>query len=192
LVNIPLLFDSYDPLDYYNPDSFPSFFYIKVYPYLSIAITSALPFLIMCIANITTVVHLKKSKKKLNVSLKKKENRENRFIVISISLNILFIFTHLPDSILQLWNEYRIGAFSVVTILEFYFIVIGRNFTIIATYWKFVYSMSQMFIHLATNSIFRDELKTLVCSCCRTPAVFVEQTGGVLSAFISYQAWFVE
>lgn len=117
----------------------------------------------MCTANIVTVVYLKKSKRKANVISNSGSNRENRFIVISVSLNILFFITHLPDSILQLWNQYKYSTGIISTVPQYYYVQIGVEYPYIVAYWKYLYSMGQVFIHLATNSIYRSEIKKIVC-----------------------------
>jgi hypothetical protein len=153
LINLDLLVVDYD----FRIPGKESFYYSKVYPYLDIVITSALPFLVMFTANVVSVVLLKHSKTKSKAM--SNINRGNRFIIVTVSLNALFLITYVPNSCMQLWGQYRYSAGGIENLQDFYKIMIGNEFFCIASHWKILYSVFHVLIYYKGNKIFREELK---------------------------------
>ena len=95
-------------------------FQFDVYPYIVIFVPSVLPFSLMCVFNIWSVILLKKMKSNLNIKSYKKENR---FLATLIGVNILFLLSYLPSAIFQIMVVLHFTAFTVEKVNSYYFYV---------------------------------------------------------------------
>ena len=167
-----------------------SSFYASIFVYVDSMIAIILPFVLMTVANIIVAIKIKQSKTKSRVVQQHHVNtnnnsnviKENKFLIISLSLNILFFVTHSVSVILNLYlvpfkqeyptklNELNSLDHSPFNLLfmkaigEFSIYNIQQNSIIIAYYFKYIYYIIQFFLHLAINNVFRHEFITLIKS----------------------------
>jgi hypothetical protein len=141
-------------------------YYKNEYPYVDLILSSILPFSLMCAFNITTVILLKKSKGKLKMrksTTKKIENKENRFILTSIGLNVLFFISFLPLSITKVCKLYFLKKTYTINGLYWtllYTMTVGIDD--LMGYWKMIYFFAQGFLYYSLNPVYRTELNELV------------------------------
>ena len=174
IINVDLLIDAYGVYPYENSFqtgstsrlfSFPAF-YINIFPYLDMIVTSILPFILMCTFNIATVVTLKRSKIISGViarQLRKKNKNENRLLKISMWLNVLFFIACAPLSIMQIWNNSR-DSTHIVSGVNGFFMAMYYQLYIIAFYWRALYPASQFLMHMCVNSVYKNILKNKIKS----------------------------
>ncbi len=151
--------------DNINPITRRDYYFDDVYPYVELLISSFLPFLLMCAFNITTVILLKRSKGKLRTQrrIKKSGDKENRFLITSIALNILFFFTFLPKSIVQIWIIslfYKSNENASQNILFKH--IMALHLDQLFAYWKMIYFFTHIFIYYGVNRIYRNELNDII------------------------------
>ena len=93
-----------------------------------------------------------------------KNNKENRFIAITISHNIAFFIGYFPDGITQLWARYR---FRDGVSIDMYYQMIGTTFVTITGYWRMIFIVIETFIFFIINSVYRKTIndKIICCKC---------------------------
>ena len=113
--------------------------------------TFIFPFVIMIVTSVLTIRQLYKSRNSIerigNVG-KERKSRDAKFAITSLTLNVMFIILKLPFLIFYVLNAYLL-----------YYDVYFYN---IANFLFYLYTSSGFFIHLATNSIFRQEFLLLI------------------------------
>jgi hypothetical protein len=106
--------------------------------------TFILPFMILIITSVLTTRQLYKSRHLIervgNVS-KDRKSRDAKYAITSVTLNIMFIVLKLP--------------FLFFYFLNAYFLYYSVYFLTIAAYLFYLYASLGFFVHLATNTIFR-------------------------------------
>ena len=113
--------------------------------------TTVIPFLIMFLFTLLTLVKLFQSRQKQvnNDSQKRTRVKDIRFAITSIALNFIFLFLNLPYGIFSIVNLYINGSINrdVDKLIQSIFFI-------------FYYSnlISVFFINITVNKIFRDEL----------------------------------
>lgn len=115
--------------------------------------TTIIPFALMFLFTLLTLIKLFQSRKNINNCKTKK--RDNRFAMTSISLNIIFLLLNLPY-----------GVFSILIM----YISDSMNKTIEKLIYSIIYVpyysnlVSIFFINIAVNKMFRDEFYKLIFS----------------------------
>ena len=115
-----------------------------------------LPFLIMILFTSLTARHVFRSRKIINIISSSSSNKtsfqsnDRKFAIISISINILFLFLNLPQMVLFMINDYTnifINLKDLYTLLDS-FVYFLLYFNLITTF----------FINFYVNSMFKNEL----------------------------------
>jgi hypothetical protein len=129
--------------------NFPFLSYLNVFIYVLIAQSCAIPFGIMIVSSIITIRLLWKSRgsiERIGHVEKKRRSRDIKFAISSVTFNVLFIVFKTPFLIYYLLPfEFQNYYFYQVEFLLF-----------------LINSSGNFFIHLATNSVFRRELLTIL------------------------------
>ena len=157
--------------------------YSSAFIYVDTFISTIIPFLIMTISNIIVAIELKRSKHKSNVLTHGKNSKikENKFLIISLSLNILFFITHSVSAILNLYtvpfmeqypekweqvnhlsNEQILNPKYLKAVIEFSVANIQLNILTMAYYLKYLYYIIQFFLYLAINELFRTQFLFMI------------------------------
>ena len=138
-------------------------YYKVILPYMNLFVSSVIPFLVMTIANTLTWIRLRRSKDKFKTQgggMTKEQRRENRFLVIAVSLNILMLITLAPITFFETCGghenvRFHNSAFDGV-IVDISYSRLCSQFYKVAFYWRYLYSTSQVFLYFSINKVYRD------------------------------------
>ena len=124
--------------------------FFQIFMIVNILEMCLIPFIVMTITSILTIRMLIKSRNSVesigNMS-KNRKSRDYKYAISSLALNIIFIILRLPGSVF-----YILSAFYSYFDLYFYNV---------SSFLFFLNSSLSLFIHLATNSVFRREMFVL-------------------------------
>ena len=140
-----------------------SAFYNNVYPFFDLIITTLLPFSLMCILNFATVMLLRKSKvkfKKKGNETSKEEKKQNKFLVTSIALNVLFFIFFVPQSLIQIWVKALFDQTNGEN--QIYSFIMNLNLVNVFSVSRTTYFFVQPFFYYGVNPIYRKELNESV------------------------------
>ena len=157
-INIPILLNQN-----INPVTLRGSYYENAFPFIDLIITTSLPFILMCLLNIKTISMLKKSKFKTNnTNVSKDEKKQKRFLITSIALNVLFLFTFVPQALIQIWIMVLFNQTGGKS--QFYSFLMNLQLPQVFAFLKMIYFSTQIFIFYITNPIYRKEMKNSVKS----------------------------
>ena len=125
--------------------------YFSIFTYAQLSISCLIPFAIMLITTILTIRSLSKSRlslERIGKEDKKRKSRDIKYAASSVAFNVFFVVCKVPlfvGPLLPVSAAYIIPYFLPIGVLIF-----------------LINCSSTVFIHFATNSIFRRELLTIL------------------------------